>query len=386
MIAKPCGSFRRFILLGVFTLLSMLGGTREAYALITLDATTPVSGSGASITVAHTVAADATGLVVAVKFWDCSGGTVSVSGMTYAGAALTQANRDTSASGGCGNHAEIWYKASPAIGTNNLVITFSAATGGVGGAAVSLKGFKQTSQPDAIADSADHAWCSNPDSTNITIVSANSWIFDAAQSGSGFGAPSSGQTQLSSITSYKPNVSAGTTSMGWAYTGCASGSHALAAFAPDTGGGGATYVVSEGRFTGGGGDATSINYQLTESSFESFSSVPLTSINYAAEGKVGIGGAGIGTINSVTPADFTKYFHDQSASYVVSATSQDGDTLQYKASQDATVKAGPQASGTLGWTFSAADIGRHTVSLEVIDPQGTTLKKQEVYVVRRPTK
>lgn len=372
-------------ILGLLIFYAMIG-VGEAQALITLDATTAISGTGTSITLSHTVAADANGLVVAIKYWDCGGGTASISSMTYAGSAMTLANRDTSSSGGCGNHSEIWYKTAPATGANNVVINFSMSIGGSGGAVVSLKGFKQTGQPDAIADSADHSWCSNPDSTNITIITANAWIFDAAQSGSGFGAPSSGQTQLSSVTSYKPDVTTGSKSMGWAYTGCASGSHALAAFAPDAGGGGSSYLLEEGRFTGGGGSATSTNYQLTESSFEGFSSTALSSTNYAAETKVGVGGAGIGHINSVTPADYYKYFHDQSASYVVNATSQDGDALQYKASQDATVKVPQQSSNTLGWTLSDTDIGRHTVSLEVIDPQGTTLKKQEVYVVRRPTK
>ena len=149
----------------------------------------------------------------------------------------------------------------------------------------------------------------------------------------------------------------------------------------------ANYVLAEDRFTGGGGSASSTNYQIKESSFNLFSNAAMTSTNYALETKIGIsGGADIATINSVTPGDFTKLYFDQSASFTVSATSQDGEALQYRALQDATVKAGPQSSSTLSWTLTSADIGRHTISLEAIDPQGTTLKKQEAYVVRRPTK
>ena len=99
-----------------------------------------------------------------------------------------------------------------------------------------------------------------------------------------------------------------------------------------------------------------------------------------------IGGAEHTVGHTLYSRFFTKFFHDQSASYTVSATSQDDDTLEYRALQDSTVKAGPQASGTLSWTLGESAIGPHTMSLEAIDPQGTTLKKQEAYVVRRPTK
>jgi hypothetical protein len=363
-------------------LLSAFLCVNKAYALITLDATTTLSGSGSSLTQAHTVAADANGLVVVISYWDCSGGGITSTGLTYNGTALALAKRDTDINGSCGGRAEIWYLASPATGTHNLVASFSGSTGGISGAILSLKGFNQTGQPDATANG-DHLWCSNPDSDNITVATANSWVFDVA-GGSAFGAPSSGQTQIGSLTmSYKTNASSGSTSMGWAYTGCNTGTHAIAAFSPGAAG---NYVLAEARFTGGGGDASSTNYQVTESAFDAFSNAPMASANYALETKVGIGGAGIATINSITPGDFTKFFHDQSASYAINATSQDGDTLQYRALQDGTVKAGPQSSGTLSWTLSASDIGRHTISLEAIDPQGTTLVKQEVYVARRPTK
>jgi len=149
----------------------------------------------------------------------------------------------------------------------------------------------------------------------------------------------------------------------------------------------ANYSLVEDRFTGGGGNASSTNYQIAESSFNQFAAAAMTSTNYALETKTGIsGGADIATVNSVIPADFTKFFSDQNASFTVGATSQDGEALQYKATQDSTVKVAAQSSSTMSWALSSADIGRHTISLEVIDPQGTTLKKQEMYVVRRPVK
>ncbi len=147
------------------------------------------------------------------------------------------------------------------------------------------------------------------------------------------------------------------------------------------------YALVEERFTGGGGAASSASYQIAESSFDSFGNAAMTSANYALETKVGISGAAnIATIHSVTPADLAKFFSDGNASYTISAVSQDGDSLQYAAKQDSTTKVSAQSSNSVSWALSASDQGRHTMSLQVIDPQGTTLKKQEAYIVRRPTK
>ncbi len=161
----------------------------------------------------------------------------------------------------------------------------------------------------------------------------------------------------------------------------------LASFVFFSGSAWADYKVVEDRFTGGGGNASSTNYQIVESSFDSFGNAAMTSTNYALETKVGVsGGKDIATINSITPVDFTKFFHDGNASYTVSAVSQDGQSLQYLAKQDSTTKVSAQSSNVLSWELSSSDIGRHTMSLSAIDPDGTTLKKQEAYVVRRPTK
>lgn len=149
----------------------------------------------------------------------------------------------------------------------------------------------------------------------------------------------------------------------------------------------ANYALTEDRFTGGGGSATSANYQIAESSFNSFGNAAMSSTNYALETKVGIsGGAGIATINSISPADYVKFFSDENASYTVSAVSQDGDTLQFGAKQDVTTKVSAQASNTVTWALSGSDLGRHTNTLQAIDPNGTAIKKQEAFVVRRPTK
>lgn len=147
------------------------------------------------------------------------------------------------------------------------------------------------------------------------------------------------------------------------------------------------YALTEDRFTGGSGSASSANYQIAESSFDSFANAAMSSTNYAVEEKVGIsGGKGIATINSISPSNLSKIYSDGNASFVMGAVSQDGDILQYEAKQDSTVKAGPQASSTLTWALSTSDQGRHTMTFQAIDPDGTALTKQDAYVVRRPTK
>ena len=149
----------------------------------------------------------------------------------------------------------------------------------------------------------------------------------------------------------------------------------------------ANYALVEDRFTGGAGSASSANHRVDESSFDAFGNAAMASASYALQTKVGIsGGADIATIHSVTPVGFAKFFHDNEASYTVGAVSQDGQALQYSAKQDSAIKSGPQSSNVLSWALGASDIGRHTMSLEVMDPDGTTLKKQEAYVVRRPVK
>lgn len=149
----------------------------------------------------------------------------------------------------------------------------------------------------------------------------------------------------------------------------------------------ANYALSEDRFTGGGGSASSANYQIAETSFEPFSGESLASTNYGVAPKTGISAStNIVNINSVSPSGFSRHYTDENASFTVTAADPDSDTLEYRAKQDTAVKAGPQASNTLTWALSGSDKGRHTMNLEVIDPDGTVIKQQAAYVFRRPVK
>ncbi|MBI3317274.1 MAG: hypothetical protein HYZ85_04650 [Candidatus Omnitrophica bacterium] len=131
---------------------------------------------------------------------------------------------------------------------------------------------------------------------------------------------------------------------------------------------------------------TSTNYKLEDGTLDFHHRADLSSTNYAAHGRFGISVAPVVEIQSVTPGSFSRFFTDESTSYVVTADDPDSDTLQYQAKQDAATKDGPQASSTLTWALSGSDSGRHTVSNEVIDPDGTVRVEQAMYAFRRPTK
>ena len=147
------------------------------------------------------------------------------------------------------------------------------------------------------------------------------------------------------------------------------------------------FSVAESWYAAGGGNAQSTDYKVEESSIDSYGKGSLSSTHYGLEGKVGIKGTEqIPYISSITPANYSKFFTDESASFTVAASTPDGDTLQYLAKQDSTTKDGAQSSNVLTWSLSGSDLGRHVIDIQVIDPQGTTLQKQDAYVARRPTK
>lgn len=147
------------------------------------------------------------------------------------------------------------------------------------------------------------------------------------------------------------------------------------------------YALVEDRFTGGGGSSSSTNYAIAETSFDTFAGGTFTSTNYGVNSKVGIAGAApIASITSISPVAFSKHYSDESPAFTVTAIDPDSDTLDYQVRQDGTIKDGPQNSNSLTWALSGSDIGRHTLSFEVIDPDGTVKKQQAAYVFRRPTK
>ena len=147
------------------------------------------------------------------------------------------------------------------------------------------------------------------------------------------------------------------------------------------------FQITESYLPAGRANTQSSSYKIAEGGIDPFAKAAATSTNYAIDGKTSIAGTEqIPYISSITPANYSKFFTDESASFTVAASTPDGDTLQYRAKQDGTVKAGPQTSSTLSWTLGASDQGRHALTFEVIDPQGTVLSTRADYICRRPIK
>lgn len=81
--------------------------------------------ASSSVTLAHTVAADATALFVMVPYW--STGTTnngSLSGATWNGGAMTLIGKATRSNGN--DEVEIFFLAGPTTGTHNIVASFTA--------------------------------------------------------------------------------------------------------------------------------------------------------------------------------------------------------------------------------------------------------------------
>jgi hypothetical protein len=101
----------------------------------------------------------------------------NVTGVTYAGAALTKAGSITDASGLVGTYA--YYKFGPATGSNSIVVSLSALPGSAVGFYCRAQSFTGVDQSGLDQTSNVLTAASSPITTNITTVTANAWIVDA---------------------------------------------------------------------------------------------------------------------------------------------------------------------------------------------------------------
>ena len=148
---------------------------------------------------------------------------VTTNSVTYNGVAMTKAVDSIEASS---NRAELWYLASPATGSNNIVVTFSAATDDalvIG--SISYTGVDNASPIGATASQAG-ATTSTAPSINITTLNNNSYIMDAMYKNStATETATAPQTEVwgqvdaygteGGAGSYKSFPTAGATSMAW---------------------------------------------------------------------------------------------------------------------------------------------------------------------------
>ena len=134
---------------------------------IAYDATSGGNGTGTSLTYAHTCSTgDDRILFVGINITD---NTDSVTGVTYAGSAMTLVNKRS----GTNAFLYLYYIIAPATGANNVVVSTSASKQIVA-VGSSYTGAAQTGQPDSSAT------VKNTSGTSLvlqtTVVASNCWL------------------------------------------------------------------------------------------------------------------------------------------------------------------------------------------------------------------
>lgn len=153
-----------------------------AASAVSFDATSssPNNNTHQSVTWSHRTGAESNrAMLVCTQARSTARANVSVSSVTYGGAALTLVRGDTHSDGaGTYFRTEQWVKANPASGTNNVVVTWDAApTDGYGvGTATTYSGV-YSSPVDAASGGNGKGTAF---SVNITTATANDWIADCA--------------------------------------------------------------------------------------------------------------------------------------------------------------------------------------------------------------
>lgn len=139
---------------------------------IALDSANAGQGYGAatSFTRSHTCSGDNRILLVGV--WQGSNSDL-VTGVTYAGVAMTRVDVQALASGGNG-HTYLYYLIAPATGANNIVVSLSSSING-SIQAVSYTGAAQSGQMDSSAKGTGGPSASSKTYTTTTVAD-NCWI------------------------------------------------------------------------------------------------------------------------------------------------------------------------------------------------------------------
>lgn len=169
---------------------SSLGGVAIAY-----DATASGSAPAAStsLTYAHTCTGSNLILIVTTV---CGAATQSVTGITYAGAAMTKVAGSEKSQAQNGTIA-LWYLVNPSSGANNVIVSFTSDV--LSSASTSYTGARQVNQPDNSTNNS--AGAGGSITTTLATVSDNCWTVLGASSNQltaiGAGA---GTTSRSSIT------------------------------------------------------------------------------------------------------------------------------------------------------------------------------------------
>lgn len=195
---------------------------------IAFDAYTDFSGTGTSLTQAHTCGGSNIILWVGVRSLGAD-----PSGITYAGVSMTKLLNGTQ-----GQFGSLWYLLAPTGGTNNVVISFSISDTASGSIA-SYSGVKQSASFDGSIS--DFAQTGTTASKALTTVADNCWLA-AFVIENGAGVTSAGANTVirgTGTTSYRlfeyssnPKTPAGSQTLNFNDSGSASWGIMMVSFAP----------------------------------------------------------------------------------------------------------------------------------------------------------
>jgi hypothetical protein len=194
-----------------------------------------VQASVAAVTYAHSTGAGLTNGAIVV-FAISRGGAIlntdpQVTAVTYHASALTKGievnSLDTAANTLV---VSAWYGVAPFAGSNNVIVTFSGTVNSTVIYTATVSGVAQINSLDSSNKSNANGQAS-PDTTSITIVNANSWIFDGIYNKIGTAlTKGTSQNLIAAETfpngggdtadaSFKGPISAGSQSMSWTFSG-----------------------------------------------------------------------------------------------------------------------------------------------------------------------
>lgn len=148
---------------------------------LAVDATSTGTTTGTSLTVSHTCTGS--NLLLLVGAYTHGTLTDIVTGITYAGTAMTRINTVTNSGGGnTASRLYLYYLINPATGANNVVTSLSESRT-VLNANTSYTGAKQSGQPDA----GNTAFSATVTTLGVTITSVadNSWLVGTLRGHSG---------------------------------------------------------------------------------------------------------------------------------------------------------------------------------------------------------
>lgn len=202
---------------------------------IAFDSTSVGTNTGtADLTIAHTCSGTDRILFVAASAVQPVG--VSISGITYAGVAMTRVASEVSVQTNV--KVTLFYLINPASGSNNIVITSSGSTAGTTkrGVGMSYTGARQSGVPDA-SDTEGPTAAATITST-VNTVADNAWLVaagygnSAISAGTGATLRNQSNNQLGGFDSNGAKSPAGSHSMTLGNAAADNGGMVMASFAP----------------------------------------------------------------------------------------------------------------------------------------------------------